>query len=447
MSIRPRRWCNGFENRPAMTPSKISMSRYVRGWRLGFLAVALLAGCGQQLMPTPNIYVGSKRDCFDDVPEAYRSNKVDVIYVTDRAPEGLTKETTQYGFDRSNSLAYGVCTVSIGKDVAWPDLVVESRKATRWRDLTLHCDQIRELGRLPDTPVPLVKRDGEYMDDPAALAEAGKARDAFCSMIGERVAATPGKREAYILIHGFNNTLEDAAFVMTGLWHFLGRQGIPIIYTWPAGNSYAYDRESGEFTIFHLKQFLRGLASCPSIDKIHIVAHSRGTDVALTALRELNIGYKAAGQSAMKELKLSNVVLAAADLDLQVVQQRISAEQIPLMPERMTVYTSHSDHAIGAAEILFKSGHRLGDLQPTDLTPVQKENLSNVAKLNIIQARVHAGLIGHDYFHSNPAVSSDLLLILRDNKEPGEENGRPLTKVLENFWTVEDGYLLGKNAK
>lgn len=447
MIVRSRQEFEGIQSANAFARRAAEAGPFGRSLlRSCIVVIFVAAGCGQQLMPTPNIYVGSTQDCFDDVPEAHRSNQVELVYVTDRAPEGSKDGEIEYGFGRSSSLAYGICTVSIGKDIAWPELVEESRKATRRRDMTLRCEGLRELGRLPDTPVPLVKINGEYKDDPAAMAEAQKARDAFCSMIDERLA-TSGKREAYILIHGFNNTLEDAAFVMTGLWHFLGRQGVPFIYTWPAGCSYAYDRESGEFTVFHLKQFLRGLASCPSVEKIHIVAHSRGTDVALTALRELNIGYKAAGQTGLAELKLGNVVLAAADLDLHVVQQRIAAERIPLMPARMTVYTSPSDHALGAAEILFKGGHRLGDLSPTDLNPVQKKNLANAARLNIVQARVDTGLIGHDYFHSNPAVSSDLLLILRDNKDPGAEHGRPLTKVLENFWTVEEGYLLEKGGK
>ena len=71
--------------------------------------------------------------------------------------------------------------------------------------------------------------------------------------------------------------------VIAELWHFLGRQGVPILYTWPAGfgglRGYTRDRESGGFTIFHLKQFLRLLASTPELEELNIIAHSRGTDV------------------------------------------------------------------------------------------------------------------------------------------------------------------------
>ncbi len=48
--------------------------------------------------------------------------------------------------------------------------------------------------------------------------------------------------------------IDDDALVAAGeFWHFLGREGVPIIYTWPSGagglNFYTADRESGEFTI------------------------------------------------------------------------------------------------------------------------------------------------------------------------------------------------------
>jgi hypothetical protein len=37
-------------------------------------------------------------------------------------------------------------------------------------------------------------------------------------------------------------------------------------------------------------------------------------------------------------------------------------------------------------------------------------------------------------------VSSDLILLLRDNRGPGAENGRPLIKRQESFWEIDDMY-------
>ncbi|MHC4102689.1 MAG: alpha/beta hydrolase [Planctomycetota bacterium] len=84
---------------------------------------------------------------------------------------------------------------------------------------------------------------------------------------------------------------------------FLKREGVAIAYTWPAGlpgllQGYNYDRESSEFTVFHLKQLVRALVSMSEVEGISLLAHSRGTDGAITALRELVIEARAGGHPA-----------------------------------------------------------------------------------------------------------------------------------------------------
>ena len=95
-----------------------------------------------------------------------------------------------------------------------------------------------------------------------------------------------------LFVHGYANTFQDASFTMGELCHFLGREFVCAIFTWPAGGSrglfmgYNVDRESGEFAVHHLKQALRLIADTPGVEKLHVLAHSRGTDVMVTALRE-----------------------------------------------------------------------------------------------------------------------------------------------------------------
>ena len=47
---------------------------------------------------------------------------------------------------------------------------------------------------------------------------------------------------------------------------------------------------------------------------------------------------------------------------------------------------------------------------------------------------------GHGYFLASPATSSDLILTLRYDKDPGKETGRPLNNVAPLFWELEPGY-------
>ena len=44
---------------------------------------------------------------------------------------------------------------------------------------------------------------------------------------------------------------------------------------------YTYDPESSEFTVYHLRETLEIIASVPEVEKLHLIAHSRGTDVAV----------------------------------------------------------------------------------------------------------------------------------------------------------------------
>ena len=59
--------------------------------------------------------------------------------------------------------------------------------------------------------------------------------------------------------------------------------------------------------------------------------------------------------------------------------------------------------------------------------------------VEIIDARIsQVGSFGHDYFHSSPAVSSDLILLIRYGLLPGPE--RPLSADPKGFWYIDDHY-------
>jgi esterase/lipase superfamily enzyme len=420
------------------------------------LLLVLAAGCGgRELIPTPNLYVGSGEDPFAAVPEPFQNNQVDVLYATDRTRVETDGGSVQYDYGRSYSLAFGSATMTLGEDVPWEALVAASRTDDREVSLPLSLARVEEKGRFPATPLPLVDRQEGAADpqgygdngvpDPAALARHAEVAEALRSELRERLALTPVK-EAYVFVHGYNNTFEDAVSVIAELWHFLGRQGVPIAYTWPAGigglRGYLYDRESGEFTIFHLKDFLRILRSCEELEKIHLIAHSRGTDVLLSALRELWIEVRHAPRvPGRPPRKLGHIILAAPDLDVDVLSQRFGAEEFAAAIYRGTIYMSRSDVAIGLSSWLWGSRKRMGRVGEGDLNEIQQQRTKHMHNVTLIDSRVDTGFIGHSYFYSHPAVLSDLILILRDDRLPGAENGRPLGREGGSvFWSIDDDY-------
>ncbi len=146
------------------------MSAWAHGSILA--CVLLIAGCAEsrQLMPTPNIYTDEKATLFEALPEEYTGTQVELIYVTDRAPETDEAGNLRYGYNRSNSLAVGTTVVNLGQNATWEELIEASRTRTRFGEFELALVSIEEFTRLPPTPVPYKVIDGEVVEDPETVA-------------------------------------------------------------------------------------------------------------------------------------------------------------------------------------------------------------------------------------------------------------------------------------
>lgn len=413
------------------------------------LLCACVVGCGSkqpELMPTPNIYTHPQWDPFAGVPAQSQSNSVDVLYITDRFASKSPEGAISYSHERSRSAGFGEATMRIGDaDLSWEQLVRASRTAKREGKYELNVEHVNELGRFPATPRALVDTDLAWheADVHPVEPEQVEAEKQFLAELSARLAKTP-RKEVFMFIHGFNVSFDGGIFTTGELWHFLGREGVPISYSWPAGQgtlrAYEYTRESGEFTIYHLKQTLRMIASCPDVQKVHIIAHSRGTDVMTSALRELHLEIRGTAKTREK-LKLGTVVLAAADLDIDVVIEHDATERIGQAATDVALYLFEHDKALSFSNWLSGGMMRLGDLSPDRFDKEELDVLRNMRQLQIIDARItKPGNMGHNYFHANPAVSSDLILLLRYGLQPGTEHGRPLEVSESGFWILDDDY-------
>ncbi len=418
---------------------------------VSLLLVGCVGGCAYRpyLAASPNFLRHRDADqFFAHCAQEEQSPIMDVLYVTDRSVE-CSPKGVKYGYGRAKRMGFGTAQVSFDPSPTWKELIRESVAPNRRQALELKMLKVEELGCFD----PQLER-LEYCDQGFQLCNDAKLnlheqQKHLHQLVQNRLACNPQK-DVYVFIHGVNNTFEDAVIQAAQVWHFTGRVGVPICYTWPAGfgglRGYAYDRESGEFTVFHLKNFLKTLAACPGVERIHLIAHSRGADVTISALRELHTGYVAAGQSTQKTLKLENLILAAPDLDEDVFMQRFVAENLVTAAKRTTIYASTSDRVIELADVVFGSRKRLGLIGPRDFSPKVRQMLSSMPNLQFVECRVSDFSGSHNYIYAHPAALSDLILVLRECRDPGPENGRPLRQSVQGVWELDNSYWQEKES-
>ena len=417
-------------------------------------AVVLLGACSSKrpLMPTPVVYsLGIEQPFTETLPAELKTVDMNIMYATDRLPNSREDGRLDYSMDRAPTLAFGEAVVNIDGDTTWEKLVLDARTGKRSPALNLGIKSVTERARGPRDSVAYYGPDGNMVVTGEGAQQLDVMTSTVHDMLRERLATSP-RKEILLYVHGVKTSFDEALYTTAELWHYLGREFVPIAYSWPAGKKglvrgYNYDRESSEFTVFHFKRFLQWTAALPEVEGIHIIAHSRGTDVVLTAIRELVIAARAAGEIPQERLKLGNVVIAAPDINIEVSLQRTEREGTRWAAERWTTYTSAQDKAIGSSEWLFGGG-RYGKARYEnidDFARIWVENFSNVEAIShdsVVQYEGRSGgAFGHNYFRSNPAVSSDLVLTVRYGFSPGAENGRPLDPVEGLFWKIDDDYL------
>jgi esterase/lipase superfamily enzyme len=398
------------------------------------------------MMPTPKLYGMGLYEAHGQLDPALESATMEMLYVTDRKPITTEEGKFGYGFDRSASLAFGLTQVRVDVKGGWKSLEADNKKLSRSEDFNLDLGFINELGRAPPSPFPFTIVDGFPQILPEVEANVRQVTEDFREHLRGQLARTSHK-EVIVFVHGVANSFADAAYTTFELWHYLGREGVPITYSWPAGRGgalrgYTYDRESSEFTVYHMKNFLRLISKMPEVEDIQIIAHSRGTDVVTTAYRELLIEARARGVDPRKVYKVRNIVLAAPDIDIGVLLQRTSTEHFGVFVKRLTVYSSKHDKAIGISSFLFGGLRRLGQADGSEFPERVRGVLKEDSRVALIEyVGTNTGSFGHDYFRTNPAVASDLILAVRYDRDPGAQNGRPLTHKNLIFWTIDDDYL------
>jgi esterase/lipase superfamily enzyme len=222
-----------------------------------------------------------------------------------------------------------------------------------------------------------------------ALGERKIEPDAFQQELAAQLSGRVGaSRDVLVFVHGFNVSYDEARFRLAQIVHDGGFTGVPVLFTWPSRSqilAYGSDKESATASRDPLEKMLQDVATTPGVGRVHILAHSMGTWLAMEALRQSGI----AGRADLNG-RIGEVMLAAPDIDLDVFRAQMARVG---KAARVSVFAQADDRALSVSSTLAGSRTRLGAL---DL-----DNKEHLDELNGLNVRVYdlKGAVGtSDFF-------------------------------------------------
>lgn len=299
------------------------------------------------------------------------ASKVEMLVTTTRAPSLISGE--MYSGERALNASFAEMTISV------PPSGIHRTGNVEWP---------RKLPSNPKT-------------DFATLEADEITKDEAIGWINVSVRKSPD-RSVLVFIHGFNNRYEDAVYRFAQVVHDSGAQSVPILATWPSRGSllaYGYDRESTNYSRNALEALFQFLGKDPEVHEVNILAHSMGNWLALESLRQMAI------RNGRLPAKFKNVMLADADVDVDVFRQQLADMGEPR--PNITLFVSRDDRALAVSKRVWGDVGRLGAIDPT-ISPYKEEiavNHMTVVDLTKIKA-------GDDLHHSKFAQSPQIVQLI-----------------------------------
>jgi esterase/lipase superfamily enzyme len=255
------------------------------------------------------------------------TSRVEILVATTRKP--VTAEGELFGGDRGDP-AFADIEISIPPDkvrkageIQWPKHI-PANPATEFA--TMHADVIAK-------------------------------QDAVLKF-RKRLAATHSHK-VLVFVHGYNNRFDDAVFRLAQIAHDSRTQAMPVLFTWPSQGrllAYTYDHESASYSRDALETVLNLFVNDPDVSEVSVLAHSMGNWVTLETLRQMAIRH------GRVPAKITNVMLASPDLDVDVFRMQLAAIG-PTRPH-LTLFVSNDDQALAVSRWIWGSRDRLGSVDP-----------------------------------------------------------------------------------
>lgn len=207
-----------------------------------------------------------------------------------------------------------------------------------------------------------------------------------------------GKHRVLLFVHGFNNTYEDSVYRFAQIVHDSGTDVVPMVFTWPSRASifdYNYDKESTNYSRDALEEMLTRMTSDPQVSDVTVMAHSMGSWLAVEALRQMAIRH--GGVNA----KITNVILASPDLDVDVFGKQFQA--LGPKPPHFTLFVSQDDRALSISRRISGNVDRLGQINPANEPYRSVLEKAGITVLDLTKLKT-GDRLNHGKFAESPEV-------------------------------------------
>jgi esterase/lipase superfamily enzyme len=325
---------------------------------------------------------------------------VPILFATNRRPEPID------GWVSFSALQEGdVAKISFGKATVRAAKSEVLNRAGRFAEALGQRDRV--IGRQTSV-ADLAVRKVEL--DPNGSAASAAARDRL-----SRAARFPG--QAFVFVHGYNTTFENAVRRTAMIAFDLDFDGAMFLFTWPSHArlaAYGTDRKRARVAAPFLVELLYRIgAQLPDV-KLHVLAHSTGAEIALSALTELADKPRQTGRPRLGEL-----VLAHADVDPARLERAMPS--LRKLGIGVTSYSSAIDWAMRisqAIRLLTRSRVGAGPVHIEDVDAIDITGLSGgPLELN------------HTVFVDNPMVFGDMHRLMATGERPPDRRTAFFTPV------------------
>jgi len=372
------------------------------------LLIVTAVGCQQKvyLMPTPAIMATGELNPFSINPNLEESNRVDVIYATNRTPMGDDDRRT-YTIFPGNELRLGIAHFTIGdKETDWGKIFKLSTSDEKSDRPALHLEDLQELAVIP------LKNE---------TAKISKKIEFFAASVNDVLASSVDK-DIMVYVHGANSSIYRAAAQAAQYRHFTGRNSVVIAFLWPSAENllaYGTDVRHAQKSAPAFMHLIILLNEYTNAKNINILAYSAGSQIVSPGLAIL--GREKKGES-RRELRLGEVYFAGADIGIDTFLEDL--QSYIDIPRSVTLTINLKDTVLAMAE-WHHGVSRAGRPRAEDLSPEAAQwarNASVESGLDIIgvDEKTVTGLSSgaHDFWYGHPWISSDVLVQFLFHADP-----------------------------